>query len=431
VSFFKAFASRRVGLQAAIGFGAGMPFLLSQSTLLTWMTTEGVNLKTVGAYSLVSLPYQLKFVWAPFVDRYRLPFLGRRRGWMLLFQILVAGALVALGLQDPRGDLVGLALVAFAVACLGASVEIVADAYRTDVLPPAERGSGTALYTSGYRIASQIVGGGGALLVAHRFGWPAVYFAAAALVLVTTIATAVAPEPAARIAPPTSLADAVWRPFQDFFKRPGAALLLLFVLLYKFGDSFAQVMLQPFLIRGVGFTLAQIGVYSQIIGVVATIAGAVVGGGLVARFGIRRSLFVFGPLATLANVLYAVLAVAGKSVPLFVLAATADGFCGGLGSATFIAFMMSLCNKSFSATQYALLQSASNLGGKVVAAFSGVLVATWGWALFFVFTAVMILPALLVLWLIPRATAFPDEAPARLARPRPNDGEAATQASPV
>ena len=409
-SFFSVFRSARVGWLTPIGLASGLPYMLSQGSLQTWMTVEGVSLKTVGLFAWVGLPYSFKFLWAPFLDRYQLPWFGRRRGWMLLAQALMMVGIVALGLAGGRASAVTVAALAVVLAFCSASFDVVADAHRTDLLPEAERAAGTAMFVTGYRIALFLTNGL-ALILADHLPWRVLYFGFAALVGSTMWATWKAPEPNA-VAAPNTLADAVVDPMVDFFTRRGAWLAAVFVILYRVGDSVATTMVTPFLLRTVGFTQTEVGSLNKVFGSLATIAGALLGGAVIARAGLRKPLVLFGGLAALTNVLYALLAYTGKSYSMLAVAVALDNLAGGMSSAAFVAFLMSLCAAKYSATQYALLTSLSTIGGRFLSGFSGVLAASVGWGAFFLLTASFIVPALWVLAILPKTIEAKSTPPA-------------------
>jgi PAT family beta-lactamase induction signal transducer AmpG len=394
--FADAFRSKRVWLLVALGFASGLPLLLSGQALGAWMTMRGVSVKTIGLFALVSLPYNLKFLWAPFLDRYAPPFLGRRRGWMVLTQLALGVAIVAMSLLDPVTNPGRMAVMATLLAFLSASQDVVSDAYRADILPPAERGSGTATFITGYRVAVLVVGAG-ILYAAKHFPWPRIYQAMAVLlVTVGVVATLLAPEPEGVRAPRT-LADAVIKPFTSFFARHGALVAFAFVLLYKFGEYVSDAMTIPFLLKGVGFTTGDIATFRKFIGFGGTVLGVMAGGGLVVKLGMKRALLVFGILEALTNGGFLMMALIGKSYALLAAVVAGDTFCRGLAAAALGAFMLSLCDRSFSATQLALLSSASSFAGRLFSGISGYLVASFGWPAFFGFTIVMAAPALLLL----------------------------------
>lgn len=387
-------SARRIGIQLPLGFSSGLPLWLTGATLTAWLQDAGVDIVAIGAFSLVALPYNFKFLWAPILDRFPVPVLGRRRGWILAMQLALAAALFVMGTIDAGVQPGTIAIIAVAVACLSASQDVVIDAYRTDLLDSGERGRGTALYVTGYRIG-MIVAGAGALILADYTSWRVTYWIMAGMLAASTVATVLAPEPA-RNHQPRTLADAVVLPLVDFFRRRGALLVLLFVGLYKFGDALAAHLITPFLLD-IGFPKAEIGIMQKFGGMAATILGAYIGGALADRYGVMRSLILFGILQSFANVGYIVLAYVGPSDVGLGLAVFIDYFCTGMGLAAFVAFLMSLCDERYSATQYALLTSASTILGRLFGAGGGWLKQQVGWAGFFAFTVVVAIPALLVL----------------------------------
>jgi PAT family beta-lactamase induction signal transducer AmpG len=388
---------RRIAAQAPLGFAAGLPLYLTGGTLTAWMEDSGVSIEAIGVFALVAVPYNLKFLWAPVLDRYRVPVLGRRRGWIALFQVLLAAAIAVLGLVDVSTATLGVAAAALCVAVLSASQDVVVDAYRTDVLTPSERGRGTGMYVSGYRIAL-IVAGSGAFVLADVISWQATYFILSGLMLLTVVGTLWAPE-ATEYAPPPDLRSAVVLPLKEFFHRRGALLIIVFVMLYKVGDAVAGHRIPPFLLD-IDFSKSEIGVVQKGIGMAATIVGASIGGVLIDRIGIVKSLFFFGLAQALANVGYLGLALTDAGLAGLTAAVAIDNVCNGLGTAAFVAYLMSLCHHRFSATQYALFTSAATLVGRVLGAATGFLVASYGWAVFFACTIVLAVPALALLSLV-------------------------------
>jgi PAT family beta-lactamase induction signal transducer AmpG len=392
------FTSKRVALQLPMGFASGLPYLLTQSTLTTWMKDLKVDLTTVGAFSIVSLPYSLKFLWAPLVDRYQLPWLGRRRGWLLLFQVILIGVIALLGSVDPTRNIGMLAVMAVAVAFFSASQDILIDAYRADVLLDEERAAGVATYVLGYRLA-MLVAGAGALILADHLPWSSVYVVLAGCMAIGIATTLVAAEPA-NIRPPRDLVSAVIEPVRDLIGRRGIVVVLAFVFLYRFGHIILDNMSQPFLLD-IGFQKSEIGAVKKGLGLAAMITGGLVSGGLVVRLGIRRSLITFGGLAALIHLSYAGLAVVGKSHTLLPVVVAVDAFCTGLAIAPLDAYCMQLCNRRYSATQFALLTSFVGLGSRVVGSGSGWLAKHLGWPMFFVATLVLALPALILWFVLP------------------------------
>lgn len=398
-AFFGAFRSKRVGMLLGLGFASGLPLAMSGSTLGTWMTKVGVNLKTIGLFALVSLPYSFKFLWAPLLDRFSLPLMGRRRGWIALTQLGLAAGVWGMSSLDPRSMPVAMAAAALLVAFLSASQDIVSDAYRTDVLPAAERASGTSTFVLGYRIA-MLVSGAGALALSDYMAWPTVFKIMAVLMLPMVAITWLAPEPEAVRAPRT-VADAFTKPFLDFFARPGSLRGIAFVMSYKLGDYVASGMIQPFLIK-TGFSGTEIAAWYKAVGFAAMTVGVLLGGGMVAKIGVRRSLLLFGILASATNSGYLALSIVGKNHFLLAAAIGIHNLCSGMAEAAFMAFLMSLCNKSFSATQFALLSSASTIVGRTLGGGSGYLIDAAGWTVFFATTMAMAAPALILLTFVPK-----------------------------
>ncbi|HEX6002793.1 MAG TPA: MFS transporter [Burkholderiales bacterium] len=394
------FRSPRIAAVLLLGFASGLPLALTAGTLQAWLAVDGVDIKTIGLFTLVGQPYTYKFLWAPLMDRYTPPFLGRRRGWLLITQLALLGAIAFMGTLDPRESPWLLAAVAFGIAFLSASQDIVFDAYRTDVLRDAERGPGAAISVLGYRVA-MLVSGGGALVLADQWlGWNAMYFLMAALMGVGLVATWFAPEPEEPARAPESLARAIAEPLQEFFARDGAWLLLVLIVLYKLGDAFAGSLTTAFLIQGAGFSATAVGAVNKALGLAATIVGALVGGAWMLKLGLYRALLVFGLLQAVTNLGFMLLAVVGHNYALMVSVVGLENLCGGMGTAAFVALLMSLCDKRFSATQYALLSALAAVGRVYVGPASGVLVSALGWAPFFFFTFLIALPGIALLWLM-------------------------------
>ncbi len=361
------------------------------------MTTEGVDLATIGWFGLVGLPYSLKFLWSPLVDRFLPPFLGRRRGWLLLTQGALLLAIATMSLQRPDQALQLLAINAVLIAFFSASQDIAADAYRTDVLQEWEMGAGAAVFVLGYRIAL-LVTGAWAFILADRIPWPMVYLLLSAFMAVGLASAIWAPEPQ-ELRPPESLSEAVILPFREFFERSGweqGVLILVFIVLYKLGDALVSSMSTPFLLQ-TGFTQTTIGAIQGGMGLVATIVGALVGGAILSKIGINRSLWVFGGLQAVSNLAYWLLATVGTSSSLLVITINIENFCGGLGTAAFVAFLMSLCNHRFSATQYALLSSLMAVSRDILVAPAGQVAKATGWPLFFLISIAAAVPGLLLL----------------------------------
>lgn len=401
ISPFRIFGQPKMAFLLVLGFSSGLPLFLTSRTLQAWMTKAEVDLTTIGLFSLVALPYSLKFLWAPILDRYVPPFLGRRRGWLVITQVLLLLTIAAMSFHNPRLGLQALAINALLLAFFSASQDIAVDAYRADVLHEREMGAGAATFVMGYRIAL-IVAGSLALVLADRLPWPMVYLLLSALMLIGVAAAFFAPEPVLSDAPPQSLAEAVVLPFKEFFQRSGVVsgmVVLLFIVFYKYPDGLAGNMATPFLLK-TGFTQTEIGVVLGGVGIFATIVGVVAAGGIVARLGINRSLWIFALLQAISNLAYYALSLIGKDRTFMIVTIVIENFCVGLVTAGMLAFMMSVTNKRFSATQFALLSSLAAASRDVLVAPAGKLADSLGWPTFFLLTVAAILPAIILLPLV-------------------------------
>lgn len=411
-----------------MGFSSGLPLPLTLGTLTFWLAETGVSRTEIGLFALIGISYSLKFLWSPLIDRLRLggitARLGRRRGWALVIQVPLALAILALGMTDPKTDPGLVALAAVIVAFLSASQDIVIDAFRIEILTADEQGAGAAATQWGYRFG-MMAASFGALYLVEFGGWQTAYSVMAALVGVGMVTVLLTPEPAgsaAALAPLPGhsageritlwLKSAVIGPFADFMLRPGWVAILIFVVLYKFGDALAGVMANPFYVA-MGFTRIEVANISKFFGVFATLAGLAAGGVVVYRLGLYRSLFVCGIAQMLSNLLYCLQAMAGHDVWLLTVTIGVENFTGGMGSAAFVAYLSSLCNVAFTATQYALLSSLATVGRTTLSAAGGWLADQFDWVLFFAVTTGAALPGLLmVLWLMRRF-------PLGMASPRP------------
>ncbi|HWA45149.1 MAG TPA: MFS transporter [Hypericibacter adhaerens] len=407
----KVYLDRRMLVILLMGFSSGLPLLLTLSTLSYWLKKVGVDLTTIGLFALVGVPYSFKFVWAPLVDQLRLPlltrWLGRRRGWAFLAQACLIGAILFMGATDPAIDPWWTALAALLVAFFSATQDIAIDAYRIEILTEEEQGAGAAATQAGYRLGL-ILAGAGALAASDFIGWPVIFAGLAAAVGIGMIAVLLAPEPV----PPEGwrkldraplfqqIKQSVWDPFAEFLFRPGALVVLAFVLLYKFGDAIGGTMANPFYAE-MGFTGTEIAAISKVFGVIMTLVGVAAGGLLVARYGLFRALVLGGVLQAVTNLLYAWVAVEGHSLTALTVTIGADNLANGVGSAAFVAYLSALCNVAFTGTQYALLTSFMAAGRTMLSSGSGWLAAQLGWAPFFIATAFLAVPGLLLLfWLM-------------------------------
>jgi len=382
-----------------LSFASGLPYNLTGFTVQAWLASEGLDIKTIGIFTLVSLPYLFKFLWAPFLDRYLPPILGRRRGWILIYQLCLTVAIAFMGFCSPTKELYVLGAAAVLVAILSASQDIVIDAYRVDTIPVSERGLAAAVQSFGYRTAAMLAGAVLVLIAAH-LGWRLAFLMVACLMAATTLGTLWAPEPEVPGHPPRTLIDAVWHPLRALFDQKGAWGFILLVLLYKAGDALALSLYSAFMIKGVGFSLDELSIAGKVNMTISSMIGVAFGGWAYMRWGTFKSLLIFGIGQALTNLLYLWLALAGKKVWLLVLATSLDTGIGGMGLAAFVAFLVSLCSANFSATQYALLSALASIPSKVMGYVAGILVSNIGWANFFIVTCLTAVPGLILLLIL-------------------------------
>jgi len=408
-----AYTQPRVLQVLALGFASGLPLLLTYSTLSAWLATAGVRRAAIGTFALVGTPYAFKFLWSPLIDRVPPPLrLGRRRGWGITIQILLIVAILGLGLCDPKRNLGVMAALAVVVAFLSASQDIVIDAWRVESVTGDGRAPGAAMIGAGYRVGMLVAGAGG-LFIAARAGWFAAYATMACLLGVGLLVFLFGPEPEVPAESPFtglsawdtirhSFSIAVIGPFRDFMHRPLWPVILIAVFGYKLGEAMAGVMSTPLYIA-LGFTLPEIAATSKIFGFFSIVAGALIGGIVTARWGIRRSLIVCGVLQAAGNLFFVLQAVGGHRIGYLALCVTAENITGGMAGTALITYISSLCSPAFTATQYALLSSLALLGRTVVASSGGALSEKIGWVRFFALTSVVALPAIaLFVWIGPR-----------------------------
>ena len=398
------FGARRVWVVGLLGFASGVPLLLTGQTLAAWMTAAGVDLTTIGAFSLVALPYTFKWVWAPLVDRFCWPFLGRRRGWLLVLQLALIAAIAAMGATDPRAAPGALAVLAVVVAFLSATQDVVVDAFTADTLGPDERAAGSALYVGGYR-AAMLCTGAASLALAGRLPWRAIYGGCAALMAIGVVGTLLAVEPRDAAARPTHLATAVVAPLARLLRQPRIAVVLGFVASFRFGEHLVLQLVVPFLKQGVGFSFAEIATFYQLLGYAGTLAGGVLGGYLVPRLGLVRTLAWFGAAGAATNLCWAALPWAGPSWVALGAAVVIDNLASAVAATAFVAFLIGRCDPAVSATQYALLTSLSSLGGRVLGFVGALIAARAGWSALWAATAAAVVPALVLVRWLPRGDA--------------------------
>jgi PAT family beta-lactamase induction signal transducer AmpG len=394
-AIYKVVFSGRMLVAFFMGFSSGLPLLLTMGVLQAWMKESGVDLTTIGLITLVQIPYTWKFFWAPFMDRFVPPFLGRRRGWLLLSQGALVLAIAGLGRTDPVRHFGLMVAAAILVAFFSASQDIVVDAYRREDLPDEELGFGSSMYINGYRVGMLLASGGG-LILADHMPFSRVYLIMAFCMLPGIITTFLCKEPKVAAGAPKTMKEAVIGPLTDYFGREDALWMLGFILLYKIGDTMASAMTTPFFLD-IGFSMTEIGTVVKLFGFWATIAGTLLGGALMIRIGINRSLWIFGLFQGVSTAGFALLARIGHSIPALSGAVALENLCSGMGTSAFVAFMASITNKKFTATQYALLSSLMGIPRVLASAPTGYFAKQLGWEGFFIMCVVVAVPGLLLL----------------------------------
>ena len=391
----QAFKSRKMLACLLTGFASGLPFALTASTLQAWMTKSHVDIRTIGLFSLVGFPYALKFLWAPLLDRFVPPVLGHRRGWLLIFQIPLSLSICAMAFTDPETGPKWVALIAVMVAFFSASQDAVIDAYRTELLTTEEAGPGVGLYTLGYRLAL-LVSGALALFLADRIPWRMVYLIMAGIMLLSVLTTLWAPDPDVVVKPPKRLREAAVTPFVEFLKRPGAFEILAFLILYNLDVVIGKALWTTFLLS-LTFTLTDIAAVLKVFGLIATIVGGIAGGVLMLRWGIQKSLWIFGAAQAISNLCFLALAHFGHVYWLMVGGIAAENLFSGMGTTAYQVFMMSLINKRFTTTEFALLTSLMAATRYIGQAPSGYLQHACGWEGYFIISTLAGIPGLLLL----------------------------------
>lgn len=403
----KVYSDRRLLLLGVLGFSSGLPRLLVYSTLSFWLLHAGLTIASVGFFAATSIPYSAKFLWAPLLDRVRLPVLasvlGQRRAWMLLTQLGVMGSLILLSFTDPNVDVWWTAFFAVMVAAFSASQDVVIDAYRVDILEDDEQGAGAAMAVFGYRVGMLVAGAGALAMFAFVGQWMLVYMTMAACMLIGVAATLFGREPErpaleqmASLPWYSQLFDAVWGPFRALMTRRWWWLILAFIMLFKLGDALAGTMLNPFLVK-MGFSTLEIASVAKTYGVGASMLGVFIGGWVVRNLGVVRALWLAGFMQMFSNLVFILQAYAGHNVGVLVATIGVENLCGGIGTAAFVAFLSKLCDRTYTATQYALLTALASIVRTVLSSFTGVLAESVGWVAYFGITFVSAVPGLLLL----------------------------------
>ena len=400
----KIYADRRMLVMLLLGFVSGLPFLLVSSTLSLWLKDIGISLAAIGLFSLLKAPYSFKWLFSPIIDQYSLPFfskLGRRRGWAVFLQILLIMSLIYTALTDPKLSPLMFVFFIFTVALFSASQDIVLDAYRIESFKSKEQGAGVAIFVLGYRFGL-LFSGAGALFLASVMSWSHVYLIMAGGVLIGLITILFSKEPKNnRASKPYTLratiVNAVVKPFSNFMKRDKWVLILLFIFFYRMSDAYVAPMAYPFF-DDIGFSKIQIASIIKIYGVIATVLGTLIGGVVVNRIGLAKSLFICGILQGLSNLVYVGQVYAGNNAPVLMINIFIENISGGMGTAAFVAYLSALCNKKYTATQYALLSSFMGAARDLFAATSGFVANALSWQGFFIITTLMSLPGMIILY---------------------------------
>jgi PAT family beta-lactamase induction signal transducer AmpG len=395
----EALFNRRMLICVFTGFASGLPLYLLLNLLPAWLRSEGVDLKTIGFFALIQLPYTWKFLWSPLIDRYALPVMGRRRGWMLATQLLLLVSIPLFGFLRPQQDIWAIVYLSTAVAFFSASQDIVLDAFRREILPDSELGLGTSIHVNAYRISS-LIPGALALILADLMPWSAVYLITALFMLPGIAMTLVVAEPALAKGRPRTLREAVVEPFHEFITRNGvraALLVLLFIFLYKLGDSMATALATPFYLD-MGFTKTDIGVIAKNAGLWASVLGGLLGGLWMVKIGINRGLWIFGVVQLVSILGFAWLAWVNRPDKLLLgLVIGFEALGVGLGTAAFTAYIARTTDPRYTATQFALFTSLAAVPRTLINATTGYLVERLGWFDFYLLCTVLAIPGMALL----------------------------------
>lgn len=432
IKALRVYFNPRMLIMVGLGFSSGFPLLLVFSTLNLWLKDEGISYIAIGLFSLVKLPYSFKWLWAPLLDRLKLPgfgLLGRRRGWALFFQLLLMAGIALISTVDPAANLRLLAVLCVIVVIASASQDVVLDAYRIESFSLKEQGAGVAVYIIGYRIGT-IASGAGAIWMASFMSWNQVYLLMALGTLVGILTILLSREPSKA----EKFSEQSYKNFNDFMKRNDWALILAFIFFYRMSDSYMAPMAFPFY-HDMGFSKGEIAFVSKIFGMGATIFGGLVGGLVMSRMNMLKGLMLCGILQGISNLMYVVQAYVGHSVPMLMLTLSFDNIAGGMASTALVAYLSSLCNVAYTATQYALLSSLMSLARDVFAASSGYMKEIISWPAFFLITTLMMIPGLALLWILmrlerrkyPRGKTMPSAADGRIS----NRSDSSAQSMPA
>ena len=398
---FRLSAPFKMFITFIFGFSSGLPLLATGSTLQAWMKDEGVDLTTIGLFALAGIPYTLKFLWAPLFDRFTVLPLGRRRGWILITQVALLLSFFWISTTTPSITPWTVALITLLLCFFSASQDIVLDAHRRDLLADNELGLGSTLFVAGYRVGL-ITSGAVALSLADSWSWHNVYMGIGMCMCVGIVATFFAPEPESHAPPPRTLREAVIEPLREYFTRPRAIYLLVFILMFKLGDQMASAMWVPFSLEQ-GYTKPEIALFGKTFGLIAMLFGGLAGGAILLRLNMMRGLLIFGVLQAVSTLGFSLLSLFPPNQWLFGAVVGFENITSGMGTAAFTAYTAYLCDRRFSATQYALLTSLLGVPRTILSAPTGWLASYLGWFGFFGFCTIAAVPGLLMLqWLIRR-----------------------------
>lgn len=408
LKIYKYYFSKKLIFIFLMGIASGIPLYLILSTLMIWLTRENIDLSTIGLFSLTQIPWSLKFLWAPIIDYYKIPFLhnylGKRKSWLLMTQFFLIISIILLGTNDPTSELFYTAFFALLVSFFSATQDIIIDAYRIEILQESDQGAGAAMTQAGYRVGG-IIAGAGALYSREIMEWKTVFLLIALLTLILMILTLFAPqnkELSIKKSKASNIGNYLLifiKPLKEFFNRNSllnTMLILLFILFFKLGDVIAGVMANPFYVK-LGFSNIEIANASKLYGVIATLFGVFIGGWLVKKIGIIKSLFLAGFLQIISNLLFVILSKIGPDYVFLIVTVSGENISGGLGSAAFVAYLSILCNKQYTATQYALLSSIMGIARTFLSSPSGYLVNFLGWSNFFLLSLLFGIPGILIL----------------------------------
>lgn len=378
-----------------LGLSSGLPLALTGGTLQAWMTEEGIDLKTIGLFGILGLPYTLKFLWSPFLDRYSLPFLDRRKGWIYLTQLLLASIFFSISVISPQTQIVPLMILCFISNYFSATQDLVLDAYRREILPENELGLGSATFVNGYLISFRFISGVLAIYLSTFFPWGIVYSFMGAFMLLMMVATFFSPAPK-KFHQPKSLKDAFIEPLKEYFSRENAIIILYFILLYKLGDNLASSMTVPFILQS-GYSKEEFVAISKLWGLIATLIGTLIGGFYIKLMGNYKALLVMGIFQALSTAAFAVLPYFGKNDLVLALVIGFENLTAGMGTAAFTAYLGSMSHLSFTATQYSLLSSLMRIPSVIFSSRMGGLAESIGWVNFFLFCSIVAIPGILLL----------------------------------